>query len=326
MSEDVGSTFVLDTTDLDQARELVGRAILPFGLTPCQSGGYRARVRAGRVGRLGVAEVSYRGAVEIRSAVPDDTVVLEIPVAGVCRSGGRKVDVDAGRGDVIASPPNREIRTWMGEGSRLLVLRVPAVSFGRICDRQSLVSCVDANRLAALERVTRLVFERTPAATAVAADSMLGAELQRMMLALLGLAYTSESVGRASDPATVLPRAVRQAQALMIAAPSGDLCLPDVANRCGISVRTLQQNFRMFIGASPTEWWRAHRLDRVHALLCAGGRGVRVTDAATEYGFFHLGRFAQQYRDRFGESPSETLRWARITNAGRAQDRDSGSR
>ncbi len=43
-------------------------------------------------------------------------------------------------------------------------------------------------------------------------------------------------------------------------------------------------------------------------LLTARDEGKTVTVIATEYGFFHLGQFAVDYRKMFGESPSETLR------------------
>jgi AraC-like DNA-binding protein len=89
------------------------------------------------------------------------------------------------------------------------------------------------------------------------------------------------------------------------------------AGRRGASVRTLQDNFRQFTGLSPSGWWRGYRLDRVDAALRVagpdrdGGEGG-VTQIATAYGFYHLGRFAERYRARFGETPSETLRRARI--------------
>jgi AraC-like DNA-binding protein len=36
-----------------------------------------------------------------------------------------------------------------------------------------------------------------------------------------------------------------------------------------------------------------------------------VTDVALRWGFLELGRFSVQYRQRFGEAPSETLKKAR---------------
>lgn len=46
----------------------------------------------------------------------------------------------------------------------------------------------------------------------------------------------------------------------------------------------------------------AHRL-----LLAASSKATSVSEVAQGSGFTHLGRFAQAYSRRFGESPSVTL-------------------
>jgi transcriptional regulator GlxA family with amidase domain len=50
------------------------------------------------------------------------------------------------------------------------------------------------------------------------------------------------------------------------------------------------------------------RLERAHAELESPDAPASVTGVALKWGFVHLGRFAQDYRRRFGRLPSETLR------------------
>jgi AraC-like DNA-binding protein len=84
-----------------------------------------------------------------------------------------------------------------------------------------------------------------------------------------------------------------------------DLALADLTEASGLSARSVQIGFRREFGVSPTEFVRERRLDRAHHELLQAGPGS-VTDTAMRWGLFHLGRFAQQYRIRFGELPSET--------------------
>jgi AraC-like DNA-binding protein len=76
-----------------------------------------------------------------------------------------------------------------------------------------------------------------------------------------------------------------------------------------VSLRTLQEAFRRNVGMSPMAYVQEVRLQRVHRQLRAAAPGTTtVTDVAHTWGFVHLGRFARRYRERFGESPSQTLR------------------
>ena len=50
------------------------------------------------------------------------------------------------------------------------------------------------------------------------------------------------------------------------------------------------------------------RLAGLHARLAQASAGVSITDLAFDLGFTHLGRMAGAYREKFGETPSATLR------------------
>ncbi len=85
------------------------------------------------------------------------------------------------------------------------------------------------------------------------------------------------------------------------------LDLRSMSKATGLSPRTLQRTFQVEYGLCPQEWLRVERLNQVREELLSPRHTESVTHAATRWGFFHLGRFSQYYRELFGERPSETL-------------------
>jgi AraC-like DNA-binding protein len=85
--------------------------------------------------------------------------------------------------------------------------------------------------------------------------------------------------------------------------------LSQVSAATGVSERSLRNAFYDVFGMSPKQYILRERLNDVHRALQSAphARGV-ITNIATEYGFFELGRFAGTYKAAFGESPSQTLR------------------
>ena len=113
----------------------------------------------------------------------------------------------------------------------------------------------------------------------------------------------TESEGPAS--AAVVKRAID----LMHAQPQRLWSTIELAQAVGVSVRALQRAFARSGHPSPMTYLRRLRLHRVYAELAANSPDdVTVTMVAGRWGFVHLGRFAGQYRQLFGETPSETLR------------------
>jgi AraC-like DNA-binding protein len=64
------------------------------------------------------------------------------------------------------------------------------------------------------------------------------------------------------------------------------------------------------VDTTPLAYLRSVRMERAHRELQSADQseGVSVAGVAAKWGFTHLGRFAIDYRRRFGIYPSQTLR------------------
>src|SRR5262249_2458160 len=80
------------------------------------------------------------------------------------------------------------------------------------------------------------------------------------------------------------------------------LSMGDLAVTAGVTARSLQYSFRRHKGCAPMEFLRQMRLERVHSDLTNAMGDTTVTTVAMRWGFLHLGRFAAEYRAKFGES------------------------
>jgi AraC-like DNA-binding protein len=89
------------------------------------------------------------------------------------------------------------------------------------------------------------------------------------------------------------------------------IAMSAISQMIGISSRTLRLACQEQLGVSPTQYVMLRRMRSARrALQQASPDVARVTDIATEHGFWELGRFAVKYRQIFGETPSVTLRRA----------------
>lgn len=81
-----------------------------------------------------------------------------------------------------------------------------------------------------------------------------------------------------------------------------------IATETGVCIRTLSRAFMKFNGVGPMEFLRERRMEAAFLMLSGSTHEeARVTSVASNFGFGHLGRFSVAYRQKFGESPSQTL-------------------
>ncbi|MFS8199877.1 AraC family transcriptional regulator [Streptomyces sp. CWNU-52B] len=123
---------------------------------------------------------------------------------------------------------------------------------------------------------------------------------------LLASGHSYREALAAPVPAT-RPATVRRVMEAIEERPDEHYDAARLAALSQVGVRALQEAFRKHLGMTPTAYLTEVRLQRVHEQLRTA-EPATVTEVAYRWGFAHLGRFAQRYRARFGQSPAQTLR------------------
>jgi AraC-like DNA-binding protein/Tfp pilus assembly protein PilF len=123
-----------------------------------------------------------------------------------------------------------------------------------------------------------------------------------------GGVYSLVSFGNMSSISSPLPRSVRRVVEVMHANVGHRQSVAQLAQVAGVSARTLQRQFMGFLGKSPHAIWQEIGLERARQALLQGVPGEKVRDVAWRCGFPHFGRFSAEYRRRYGEAPSSTLK------------------
>lgn len=310
------------SSDRDEARERVGEVFCPHGLEPI-GGASELHMRFNSVnyGAVGLNYLDYGAEVRIRPVELRTFVLVQIPLAGraLVKTGVEEICSDVR----TASVPNPDApldMQWLA-GNPQLIVRI---------DR------------AAMEQQLRRMLGREPARplrldpamnlTAPAARSWLGTvdmlradadgtrcmahptlrpQIEQLLISQLLLAQPHTASGELSGPTGTapVPRTIRRAEQLIVDHAREPLTIEDIAEAVGVSVRALQEGFRRHLDITPMARLREARLVGVHAELAAADAAcVTVSAVAAGWGFCHLGRFSVAYRERFGESPSVSLR------------------
>jgi AraC-like DNA-binding protein/tetratricopeptide (TPR) repeat protein len=122
----------------------------------------------------------------------------------------------------------------------------------------------------------------------------------------------------------VVPQHVRRALVYLEAHIAASITVSDLASACGVQERTLQRQFQRFVGLSPLAYLRRLRLNRARSALDDPDHvDDTVSEIATRCGFTHSSRFAAEYRQLFGETPSTTRARARTRAVPAPTDRHS---
>ena len=286
------------------AHFLSGSSLTQLGSRHCP-----ARIGGLQFGGLSFALVEFGASMQVEAPIEDDYYVIMACLRGTADMvvDGRTVSLQAGKG-FLARPCQSIIGRCSEDCSRLMVRIEPdMLKTRRYADFDERFSPLDPQMRPWFEQVQCLL--SSPALMhRVANDPEVSAQMESLLFALLrsnGILEAKEAQKKG-----VVSRDVRRADIFIRSHAQDTICLDDIVGAAGVSARALQNNFMRFYQTSPMQHLRDVRLNMVHERLLASDGSLLVSDVALESGFNHLGRFSIFYREKYGESPSATMRRA----------------
>lgn len=310
---------LLRSRNVDEATAAIGRVFSPHRL---EVGGRGAaldvRHNQVRLEDVSINVLRYGADVVIDPGERGDFYLVQMPLAGHAElaSGRDQARVDPQVLSVLR-PQVRSRMHWSGDCTMLLV-QVPRRTVQRRADEWGGSSeprfalshprrdpSVAAWWQAVLDLTANLdrhgrEWLRHPAAAA---------SMEAYLLSAFTALLCEPRQPRSAEPGD--ERCLRRVKEYVHAHPDRALTLAEMARHACVCPRTLEAVFRRRGEPPPTVYARRFRLQTAHEALLESrrqGRDTSVTAIALAHGFVHMGRFAIQYRDRFGCSPSDTLR------------------
>ncbi|MEV0320928.1 AraC family transcriptional regulator [Streptomyces sp. NPDC050658] len=312
------------TGDVDEAREIIGATFYSNFMDVIDGpDAFRAEFDVGRLGPLTVGELSCGADIRMRLG--------ELGAYHVNLLLGGRMHYRQGRAPGVVATPERAgvfqpvgdtvVERWTGD-CRILAVKMDREVLEHRLEQLlgrsfraplTLAPALDTTRgpgRSWARLVTTVVRDLREDPETLFASPLVAAPLREAVLNGVLLAADHPLRDELAAPAQKLrPAPVKRAMDAVQQRPDHPFTPAGLAAEARVGVRWLQEAFRRYVGMSPMAYVRDVRLNRVHDELRAAEPGaLNVSDVAHRWGFSHLGRFAEQYRARFGELPSQTLR------------------
>ncbi|NEW89987.1 AraC family transcriptional regulator [Rhodopseudomonas sp. WA056] len=278
--------------------------------------------------RTNLAELPHIGLYFLHSSGATRLLIpkREIALVQLCLEGNAQLSsgqhrVELSQGEACICSPGTSAQLEFGRNSRQLLLRLPQRVLERSIasllgfkPRQPIlfdpVIANDQPRYLGFRDLTTLLASRLDAKFSVWPRNVLLHLEQSCITALL---YCSRhNLAHLLDTAVNddVPRYVRTAEHFVDSRCDEDISVEDMARVAGVSISTLTRAFLKHRGYSPSAYVKRAKLQHAKRLLESGAASTLI-GVALRCGFANPSRFAQDYRDAFGESPTETLRRCR---------------
>jgi AraC-like DNA-binding protein len=304
-------------TDPDQLSEILSTPGSRISVAAQDNSHVAFRCNFLSAGPISVAECSYEGTLALKREAPSEKMILFMPTQGgaIFNYPQKPIESAPGYCTILEGDPSIGSHLFGPRHHMALFIDKPKIigSLTHMLDRTikgkiNIHPHVDltSNTGQALQHLTKQLYhgiddhgvlKQSPLALASLCDAVIF-----LILENCEHRYSEELARSAPSPA---PRHVKRAIDFMQQHISTPISLSDIADIANVSIRTLQQGFRQFKNTTPMAHLLEMRMVAAHSELRDPYSTSTVSQIAAKWGFTHLGRFAAEYKKRFGHLPSQ---------------------
>ncbi len=239
-----------------------------------------------------------------------DSVWLGIPAQTAdCRINGLQVGSD----QLMCRPGARDFELITPDAFDIYGIVVKEEVLLRAAEREG--RTLDLARLEQAPRLTvaqqqldqlRYLLEQVVIHSALGFNSELKQELATS--ALLALISEDQLQTETAPSFAHRNQVVDKVKSYIALHPDASVSITELCELTHVSRRTLQYSFESILGISPLQFLRTTRLNQVRRALNVRQPDLSIAMIAANWGFWHPGQFARDYKALFGENPSETVK------------------
>ncbi|WP_232494488.1 AraC family transcriptional regulator [Novosphingobium kaempferiae] len=309
----------------DEIVDYVGRSLAPHGMDMPHPEAMDLKLRSFQIAQAHLVDIAYGADVAIEAIDLDSHFLIHAAMQGRTSVWGDGVEHFIQPDNLYISCPGQGTRIRMTRECRHLTVRIASCAFEDYLTRCMHIPASRPVRFRAgsesgreLPQVWRNLLSHIITQLEIAPALMASPQTQRQYATVMVDLLLNHYPNSYSDQLSlhgndITPWHVRRARDIIHGALEDTISVTDLAMQVGVSVRSLQNGFRQFLGLTPVEYVRRHRLEQLHTALSTGDPQSSITVKMLDCGITNFGRYAQYYRKQYGCSPSETLRNRRST-------------
>lgn len=319
MSDFLHAFSIASTSDPDEAQAILSRELSNLQLESVEDRDrFRFQMNGIHLGRTTIGFNRFSTRTVVDAGVIENAVILSInlgPLA-VVELDGKPVGPD----ELCVVSPFKRTRIHREPESEILLVRA---GLHAVEDRfreltgERIPGPLQFDRSvkldhgvgAQVQQMLSYLVKDAQHADTILANPVLRAGLDDMLLsAILALPHNYSHLLVTKQRALWDLQVVQRAEDYIQAHASEPITISQVVRECGCSRSSLFDAFHRHRSYTPMMFLADVRLKSAREALLHASQDDTVTSIAMACGFAHVGRFAEAYRERYGERPSDTLR------------------